>query len=54
LKELNETLIWLRMIERSKILKVELLGGIIEENRELCQLFTSSAIWYEIKLLFLG
>ena len=42
LKELNETFIWLRMIERSEILKAELLGGIIEENRELCRLFTSS------------
>lgn len=42
LKELNETLVWLRMIERSEILKSDLLAGIIEENRELCRLFTSS------------
>jgi four helix bundle protein len=42
LKELNETFIWLRMIERSEILKAELLVGIIEENRKLCRLFTSS------------
>jgi four helix bundle protein len=42
LKELNETFIWLRMIERSEILKSELLAGIIEENKELCRLFTSS------------
>ena len=42
LKELNETSIWLRMIERSEILKAELLGGIIEENKELCRLFTAS------------
>ncbi len=42
LKELNETFIWLRMIERSEILKSELLAGIIGENKELCRLFTSS------------
>src|SRR2546425_13084000 len=42
LKELNETIIWLRIIERSEILKSELLTGIIEENRELCRIFTSS------------
>jgi four helix bundle protein len=42
LKELNETLIWLRMIERSEILKSELLLGISEENKQLCRLFTSS------------
>jgi hypothetical protein len=35
-------LIWLRMIERSEILKSDLLAGIIEGNRELCRLFTSS------------
>ena len=29
LKELNETFVWLRMIERSEILKSELLAGII-------------------------
>jgi four helix bundle protein len=42
LKELNETSIWLRMIERSEILKRELLVEIIEECRELCRIFTSS------------
>ena len=42
LKELNETLIWLRMIESSEIVKRELLGDIIQENRELCRIFTSS------------
>src|SRR2546425_6171883 len=42
LKELNETFIWLRMIEGSKLLKPELLVGIIEENKELCRIFTSS------------
>ncbi|HEX2488561.1 MAG TPA: four helix bundle protein, partial [Blastocatellia bacterium] len=42
LKELNETSIWLRVIDRSEMLKKELLTGIIEENRELCRIFTAS------------
>src|SRR6266705_696209 len=33
-KELNETSIWLRVIERSKMLKRELLIEIIGENKE--------------------
>ena len=42
LKELNETSIWLRVIERSRILKPELLTEIIHENNELCRIFTAS------------
>jgi four helix bundle protein len=42
LKELNETSIWLRVIERSEILRRELLSGIIEENRELCKILVAS------------
>jgi four helix bundle protein len=42
LKELNETSIWLRVIERSQLLKKELLAEIIGECRELCRIFTSS------------
>ena len=42
LKELNETSIWLRVIERSEILRRELLSDIIEENRELCKIIGSS------------
>ena len=42
LKELNETSIWLRIIERSQLLKKELLLEIIGENRELCRIFTAS------------
>src|SRR5882762_5680780 len=34
LKELNETSIWLRVIERSEILKRELLADIIRETNE--------------------
>jgi len=35
-------LIWLRVIERSRILKSELLTEIIQENSELCKIFTTS------------
>lgn len=42
LKELNETSIWLRVIERSQILKTELLTDIINENSELCKISTAS------------
>jgi hypothetical protein len=42
LKELNETSIWLRVIDRGELLKKELLTGIIEENRELRRIFTAS------------
>ncbi|MBS1787572.1 MAG: four helix bundle protein [Acidobacteria bacterium] len=42
LKELNETSIWLRVIERSELLKAELMKDLIEENKELCRIFTSS------------
>lgn len=42
LKELNETSIWLRVIERSELLKGELMKDLIEENKELCRIFTSS------------
>ncbi len=42
LKELNETSIWLRVIERSRVLKPELLTEIMQENNELCRIFTKS------------
>jgi four helix bundle protein len=42
LKELNETSIWLRIIERSQMLKRELLLEIMGESRELCRIFTAS------------
>ena len=38
-KELNETSIWLRIIERSQILKAALLVDLIRENKELCRIF---------------
>jgi len=42
LKELNETLIWLRMIEGSGLVSSSLLMDILNENIELCRIFTSS------------
>ena len=42
LKELNETSIWLRIINSSQVLKTELLSDIIKENAELCRIFTAS------------
>src|SRR5262245_51517406 len=42
LKELNETFIWLRIIERSELVKPALLIDIIDENKQLCRIFTSS------------
>ena len=42
LKELNETSIWLRIIERSQLMKQELLVDISGESRELCRIFTAS------------
>ena len=42
LKELNETAIWLRLIDRSQLLKSELLADIINENAALCRIFTAS------------
>lgn len=37
LKELNETSIWLRVIERSQMLKKELIAQISRENNEIVQ-----------------
>jgi four helix bundle protein len=42
LKELNETSIWLRVIERSQMLRRELIVDIVGENKELCRIFTAS------------
>jgi four helix bundle protein len=42
LKELNETLVWLKMISRSDLLKVELLSEILEENPQLSRIIGSS------------
>jgi four helix bundle protein len=42
LKELNENSIWLRIIERSQLLKRILLSEIIRENKELWRILTAS------------
>lgn len=42
LKELNETSIWLRVINRSGLLKSTLLMDIIAESNELSRIFTAS------------
>jgi four helix bundle protein len=42
LKELNETSIWLRVIERSQLVKSELLTEITTENKELCRIIAAS------------
>src|SRR5687767_6735157 len=41
-KELNETLIWLRVIQRSQLLKQELVVEILNENLELCKIFAAT------------
>ena len=42
LKELNESLIWLRIIQKSELIKVELLKDIVEENTQLSRIIGSS------------
>lgn len=41
-QELNETAIWLRIIERSQILRRDLIREVIGENAELCKTFAIS------------
>lgn len=42
LKELNETSIWLRIIERSQLIRKELIRDIVQENTELCRIFAAT------------
>lgn len=42
LKELNETSIWLRVIQRSNMLRSELISDIIGENKGLCRIFAKT------------
>ena len=42
LKELNETSVWLRVIDRSGLMRKELIVEIVGENRELCRIFSAS------------
>jgi len=41
-KELNETSVWLRIIERSQMLPVALLLDVLQENVALCKIFAST------------
>ena len=38
-KELNETLIWMRVIQRSQLLREALINEILSKNLELCKIF---------------
>lgn len=42
LKELNESSVWLRMICRAELMKVELLEDLIDENQQLCRILNAS------------
>ncbi len=42
LKELNEISVWLRIIERSQMVKAALLSDIVQENANLCRIFAAS------------
>ena len=54
LRELNETQIWLRMILKSEIVKAERLSDLINENGQLCRIFTASIKTARADLSFLG
>jgi four helix bundle protein len=41
-KELNETTIWLEMINKSALLPPDQVAGIVRENRELCRIIATS------------
>ena len=42
LKELDETVIWLELIEKSSLLPAAEIVEIVAENRELCRIITAS------------
>jgi four helix bundle protein len=42
LKELNETSVWLRILERSHMLRTGLLVDLTQETGVLCRIFTAS------------
>ena len=41
-KELNETCVWLRMIQRSELIPTERLQILIDENQQLCRILNAS------------
>jgi len=42
LQELNETSVWLRIVQRSNLMKVELLTELTDENQQLCRILNAS------------
>jgi four helix bundle protein len=44
LKELKESLYWLKLIKKSEILKQYNLDPIVNENEQLCKIITQSVI----------
>ncbi|HYG77099.1 MAG TPA: four helix bundle protein [Planctomycetota bacterium] len=38
LKELNETMVWLKIIQRSRMIKSALLSDLLAENNQLCRI----------------
>jgi four helix bundle protein len=42
LKELNETVVWLRLIEETSLLPQEITQKIVAENEELCRIIAAS------------
>src|SRR5262245_31285456 len=42
LKELNETSIWLRVLQGSVAVKPDFLGRLVAENKELCKILVAS------------
>ena len=41
-KELNETVIWLEVIEQSSLVSADSTAQIVAENRELCRVIAAS------------
>jgi four helix bundle protein len=42
LKELNETEVWLELIEQTSLLSADITRPIVAENRELCRIIAAS------------
>jgi len=42
LKELNETAVWLQLIDETSLLSTEAIGPILAENQELCRIIAAS------------
>ena len=42
IKELNETLVWLKIIAKSEMIKQSLLTDLLDENEQLCKIISKS------------